>query len=98
MVSFQQQFRRVPEYWYWSGQEAQATACPVAGTMRFRATENGTTIDYRGCSFTRGVAITGTGHDAADGRFSITGTVAGRWRGPIRFVHDGARLDVTLGG
>ena len=98
MVSFQQQFRRVPEYWYWNGQEAQATACPVAGTMRFRATENGTTIDYRGCSFTRGVAVTGTGLDAGDGRFSVTGAIAGRWRGPIRFVHDGAQLDVTLGG
>jgi hypothetical protein len=66
--------------------------------MRFRATENGTTIDYRGCSFTRGVAVTGTGLDAGDGRFSVTGAIAGRWRGPIRFVHDGAQLDVTLGG
>ncbi|MGI9186031.1 MAG: alpha/beta fold hydrolase [Gaiellales bacterium] len=98
MVSFQQQFRRVPEYWYWSGQEAQATACPVAGTMRFRATEAGTAVAFSGCSFTRGVAISGTGRDASDGRFSIDGTIAGRWRGPITFVHDGAMLDVTLGG
>ena len=98
LVSFQQQVRRVPEYWYWSGQEAQATACPVAGTMRFRATDAGTVITYDGCSFTRGVAITGTGHDASDGRFAIDGSIAGRWHGPLTFVHHGAQLDVTLGG
>lgn len=98
LVSFQQQFRRVPEYWYWSGQEAQATACPVAGTMRFRATAAGAAITYRGCSFTRGVSITGKGSEAISGRFTIAGTIAGRWRGPIRFVHDGAQLDVMLGG
>ncbi len=98
LVSFQQQARRVPEYWYWSGQEAQATACPVAGTMRFRATDDGAAITYRGCSFTRGVAITGTGTEESSGRFTIAGTIAGRWHGPLRFVHDGAQLDVTLGG
>ena len=105
LVSFQEQFRRVPEYWYWNGQEARATACPVAGTMRFRATAAGTAITYRGCSFTRGVSITGTGSEAKNGytiatsgRFTISGTIAGRWQGPIRFVHDGEQLDVTLGG
>jgi pimeloyl-ACP methyl ester carboxylesterase len=98
MVSFQQQFRRVPEYWYWSGQEAQATACPVTGTMRFRATNSGYAITFNGCSFTRGVAISGTGHEASSGRFALNGTIAGRWRGPIRFVHDGAQLDVKVGG
>jgi pimeloyl-ACP methyl ester carboxylesterase len=105
LVSFQEQFRRVPEYWYWNGQEARATACPVAGTMRFRATAAGTAITYRGCSFTRGVSITGTGSEAKNGytiatsgRFTISGTIAGRWQGPIRFVHDGAQLDVSLGG
>jgi pimeloyl-ACP methyl ester carboxylesterase len=105
LVSFQEQFRRVPEYWYWNGQEARATACPVAGTMRFRATAAGIAITYRGCSFTRGVSITGTGSEAKNGytiatsgRFTISGTIAGRWQGPIRFVHDGAQLDVSLGG
>ena len=98
MVSFQKQFSRVPEYWYWSGQVAQATACPVAGTMRFRATDSGYAIRFDGCSFTRGVAISGTGHDATSGRFTVDGTIAGRWQGPIRFVHDGEQLDVTLGG
>ncbi|MCX6392981.1 MAG: alpha/beta fold hydrolase [Actinobacteria bacterium] len=98
MVSFQKQFSRVPEYWYWSGQVAQATACPVAGTMRFRATDSGYAIRFDGCSFTRGVAISGTGHDTSSGRFTVNGTIAGRWQGPIRFVHDGAQVDVSLGG
>jgi len=96
MVSFQKQFSHIPEYWYWSGQEAQATACPVAGTMRFRATDSGYAITYDGCSFTRGVAISGTGRDTDEGRFSVNGTIAGRWRGPINFVHDGRHIDATL--
>ena len=98
LVSFEQQFRRVPDYWYGSGQEAQTTVCDVAGTMRFRATSTGTVVTYSGCSFTRGVAITGTGHDATSGRFALDGTIAGRWHGPISFVHHGAHVDVTLGG
>ncbi|MCX6412541.1 MAG: hypothetical protein NTZ81_09355, partial [Actinobacteria bacterium] len=73
-------------------------ACPVAGTMRFRATDSGYAIRFDGCSFTRGVAISGTGHDTSSGRFTVNGTIAGRWQGPIRFVHDGAQLDVSLGG
>lgn len=97
LVSFQQQVRRVPDYWYGSGQEAQTSACAVAGTMRFRATSTGTIITYNGCSFTRGVVISGTGHDTTSGRFDIDGTIAGRWHGALAFTHTGSRVDATLG-
>jgi hypothetical protein len=65
--------------------------------MRFRATSSGYGITFDGCSFTRGVAISGKGSDTNDGGFSVNGTIAGRWHGPINFVHDGAQVDVTLG-
>ena len=88
LESFRQQVRRLPEYWYWDGQEAQATACPISGSVRFRATDDGTAFTFDDCAFTRGVAVTGTGAER-DGRVTIAGTLAGRWRGPFRFTPDG---------
>mgnify|MGYP006281783833 CR=1 FL=1 len=88
LESFRQQVRRLPEYWYWDGQEAQATACPISGSVRFRATDDGTAFTFADCAFTRGVAVTGTGAESGD-RFTIDGTLAGRWRGAFRFAPDG---------
>ena len=94
LVSFERQLRRLPEYWYWDGQEARATACPVAGSVRFRATGDGTAFTFAGCSFTKGVAFTGTGADTGDA-FTLTGRLAGRWRGPLDFAHAGRAIDLT---
>ena len=94
LTSFEQQLRRMPEFWYWDGQEAQATACPISGSVRFRATGDGTAFTFDDCAFTRGVAVTGTGATVGR-RFAIRGTLAGRWRGAFRFAKEARTVDLT---
>ena len=94
LTSFEQQLRRMPEFWYWDGQEAQATACPISGSVRLRATGDGTAFTFDDCAFTRGVAVTGTGATVGR-RFAIRGTLAGRWRGAFRFAKEARTVDLT---
>lgn len=96
LVSFEQQFAAVPEYYYWDGSSPLATGCAVTGSVRVRATASGQAYRFSNCSFTSGVRLTGTGTTNSSGLTTLTVTTTGRWNQHLRYVAGDHGTTVTL--
>ena len=97
LASFDQQFAGLPEYAYWDGTTPLATGCAVTGSVRVRATLNGSSYSFANCSFTAGVRLTGTGTFNGDsGLTTLTVTTTGRWNQHVRFTDGNRGTTVTL--
>jgi hypothetical protein len=49
------------DYWFWDAEEPLATGCRFGGTVRYTPDDAGTRLRLDGCSWSRGLALTGTG-------------------------------------
>ena len=88
LESFQTQIEMIPEYRYWSGVVSVGIGCPVGGSAQVTPTDAGEKFTFDRCSFTSGVAVTGTGTKNADsGRVVLIITVRGRWNDQVRYVN-----------
>lgn len=49
------------DYWYWDAEEPLEVGCRFGGTVRYTPTDSGARLRLEGCSWSRGLAITGSG-------------------------------------
>jgi pimeloyl-ACP methyl ester carboxylesterase len=95
-VSAQTELEYLPEYYYWDFETPTSAGCPTGGgTVRFTARGSVAGLQFKNCGFTKGFTMSGPGRwDYATGRVVFDVTVAGRFAGSYRYVHEGGSVSV----
>jgi len=96
MRSFTTQITNATPMGTWDRASTLAMPCAVRGTLSARVTRDGALqYRYRNCSFTRGLAVTGSTTLDAAGRLTGTVRLSGRFAGSYRVTNQGPRVQVT---
>jgi pimeloyl-ACP methyl ester carboxylesterase len=86
------------DYWYWDAEDPLRVGCRFGGTVRYSPTDAGTRLRLEACSWSRGLALTGSGRIDDD-----AGTLTLRVRqdgtdGPVVRYRRDADDEVTVDG
>jgi hypothetical protein len=49
------------DYWYWDAEDPLETGCRFGGTVTYTPTDSGSRLRLEGCSWSRGLSLTGSG-------------------------------------
>jgi hypothetical protein len=86
------------DYWYWDAEEPLTTGCRFGGTVRYTPTDSGTRLRLDGCSWSRGLGVTGTGRiDDDAGTLTLRVRQEGMEGDAVRYRRD-ADGDSTVDG
>jgi pimeloyl-ACP methyl ester carboxylesterase len=86
------------DYWYWDAEKPLATGCRFGGSIRYLPTDSGSRVRLDGCSWSRGLALTGTGRiDDDEGTFSLRVRQDGTDGPEVRYLRE-ADGDVSVDG
>lgn len=90
------------DYWYWDAEEPLTTGCRFGGTVRYTPADSGTRLRLDGCSWSRGLGVTGTGRiDDDAGTLTLRVRRAGVDGDEVRYRRDadgGSTVDGDLAG
>ncbi len=93
------ELNRVPEYYYSSGEEEEAFACPYGGSFTFGPSDEGQVYTFEKCVFTQGFEMTGTGSYGYDsGLVSFSAEIGGKKTGQLDFSYNWNNGNSTLKG
>jgi len=93
------ELNRVPEYYYSSGEEEEAFACPYGGSFTFGPSDEGQVYTFEKCAFTQGFEMTGTGSYGYDsGLVSFSAEISGKKTGQLDFSYNWNNGNSTLKG
>ena len=102
MLSFNDQLRYLPEFYYWDGITPVAVGCPRGGSLTFEPRGAKAAFTLQNCAFSAGFALNGTGeYDSESGRYAFEVVVGGRARGQLSYAQEAdgsARVTGTYGG
>jgi hypothetical protein len=71
MSSMADQIVNTDDYNYRLADTSLTTGCDFGGTLQYRPVDSGTAVALRGCTFTPGLAMTGSGRIANDGSMTL---------------------------
>jgi pimeloyl-ACP methyl ester carboxylesterase len=93
------------DYWYWEAEEPLETGCRFGGTVRYTPTDSGARLRFEDCSWSRGLAFSGTGRiDDEAGTFTMRLRETGNEEDVFRYRRDAdgrssfEGVDVDVGG
>ena len=99
LISADNEFYYLPEYYYWDYTTTTSVGCPFGGTLTFAATESGEEYTLDQCTFARGFALTGEGtYDYEAERFTWNVTISGDKTGDLIYTRNDADFTYTLTG
>jgi pimeloyl-ACP methyl ester carboxylesterase len=77
------------DYWYWDGEEPLRVGCRFGGTIGYTPSSAGTRLRLDGCSWSSGLALSGTGLiDDDAGTLTLQVRQDGAGGGPVRYRRD----------
>ncbi len=77
------------DYWAWDGESPLATGCRFGGTITYTPVKRGSELRLQGCSWSQGLALTGTGLiDDDAGTFSLRVSEDGAAGKTVRYDRD----------
>lgn len=86
------------DYWYWEAEEPLQVGCRFGGTIRYTPTDTGARLRLDGCSWSRGLALTGSGRIDDDAEtLTLRLRQAGAEGPEVRYRRD-AEGDISVDG
>jgi hypothetical protein len=93
------------DYWYWEAEEPLETGCRFGGTVRYTPIDSGARLRFEDCSWSRGLAFSGTGRiDDDAGTLTMRLRETGNEEDVVRYRRDAdgrssvEGVDVDVGG
>jgi hypothetical protein len=94
MSSMDDQIVNTDDYNYRLADVALTMGCDFGGTLQYRPAVSGTRLALRGCAFTKGLPMTGSGRIADDGSMTLDVTIPG---GRLHYANDANGHRTVLG-